>query len=235
MRRRKPRCFIYARVSTNKGQQDTRNQVHDCHEYARKLGLKVHDVITVETSSQKSRKARKLDVLFDQLQIGDTLLTSEISRLGRSISEIFRMIDEEIKGKINLHCIKESIVLLKDEDPSINTTMTIGMFSIMAEVERRLISERVKSGLRNAQRKGKVLGRQKGERQHVPLDDHRDRILELLDYGLTPKVIAERHLNVNPASLYYWLDTRGVRSRKKRKPRKEKKPRKHPESSATVA
>jgi DNA invertase Pin-like site-specific DNA recombinase len=114
-KKKKPRCFVYVPVSTNEGQQDARNQVHNCHEYARQLGLKVTDVITVEVWSQKSRKARTLDDLFDQMHINDTLITSEISRLGRSTSEIFRVVNEQIKGKINLHCIKENFVLLKDD------------------------------------------------------------------------------------------------------------------------
>jgi len=115
MRRKKARCFVYASASTHEGQQDTRNQVHDCHEYARKLGLRVTDVITVEVSSQKSRKTRTLDDLFNQMHINDTLITSEISRLGHSTSEIFRVVNEQIKGKINLHCIKENFILLKDD------------------------------------------------------------------------------------------------------------------------
>jgi len=71
---------------------------------------------------------------------------SELSRLGRSVGQIIQMIDYLIINQIKFVAIKESIELSGKQD--IQTKVMVTMFSLFAEIERDLISERTKEGIK---------------------------------------------------------------------------------------
>ena len=205
-KRKKPRCYAYVRVST--GNQTVDSQRLQIFDYGKKKGLKIHDFISAEMSAQKSEKDRKIDELRDKLQAGDTLIVAELSRLGRSIGQIVRLIEDLKDQGIRLVCLKEGI---DTADDSIQTDIMIGTFSMMAQVEHRLIRERVKNGLQAAKAKGRTLGRRKGILQRSKLDEHKDRIKELLGLGVPPARIA-RQYGVSRNTIYHFMKTRGLRA-----------------------
>jgi DNA invertase Pin-like site-specific DNA recombinase len=208
-KRTRPLTVGYLRVSTSQ-HQSTDSQRLNILEYCRRNDLKVDRWIETEMSSRRDKKARKLDELFSITGKGDLLIVSELSRLGRSVSEIVRMVEDRFvaEGR-RLICVKEGLqVTDKGIDPF--SKAFISIISVLSELEKELISERVRNGLQVAKKRGKTLGRKKGELQHVPLDEHKEKILELLELGVTPRRIAMQHLNVEPPRLYYWLKSRGV-------------------------
>jgi DNA invertase Pin-like site-specific DNA recombinase len=148
------KVVAYLRVSTVK--QDTENQMLVINEYARQNGLKVDEVVRVELSSRRSRKERLIDQLLEDLRPGDTLITMELSRLGRSLGEVVNTVETLTKKKVKLICIKQNLVANGKNDPS--TTVLLAVFSALAQVERELISERTKAGLQRARAEGKKLG-----------------------------------------------------------------------------
>jgi DNA invertase Pin-like site-specific DNA recombinase len=99
----------YIRVST--ALQNRESQRLAILEYANKQHIKISDWIEITISSRKSKKARRIDELIDRLQISDTLIVSELSRLGRSVGEVAGIVDQLIHKNINLICIKENINL----------------------------------------------------------------------------------------------------------------------------
>jgi DNA invertase Pin-like site-specific DNA recombinase len=76
------RIIAYLRTSTDK--QDLQAQKLEILEYAQQNRMQVDDFIAISISSRKSQRARRLEELLDRLQAGDTLLVTELSRLGRS-------------------------------------------------------------------------------------------------------------------------------------------------------
>jgi DNA invertase Pin-like site-specific DNA recombinase len=74
----------YVRVSTE--QQDVKNQHHEILEYANQHKLHVDKFIEKEISSQKDLKARGIEELMGSMKKGDTLIVSELSRLGRFLA-----------------------------------------------------------------------------------------------------------------------------------------------------
>ena len=94
------------------------------------------------------------------LQPGDRLLVSELSRLGRSLSQVIQIVETLVRRKIRFIAIKEAIEF--DGKQDLRTKVMIALFGLFAEVERDLISERTKEGLAAAKAKGKRLGRPKG-------------------------------------------------------------------------
>jgi len=195
--------LAYLRVSTSK--QDLQNQRLEILEYARRHDLKVSEFMEIEISSRKSTKQRRIDELLSTLKPNDTLIVAELSRLGRSVGQIITIVDELIKNSIRLIAIKERIDI--DGGQDIQTKVMITMFSLFAEIERMLISERTRQGLACARAKGKKLGRPKGSIGESILNGKDDFIREEMKYG-TPKSVIARKLGVGRTTLINYIKTR---------------------------
>lgn len=148
------KTLAYLRVSTVKQELD--NQRIEIEQYCSRNGLKVDDWIKVEISSRKSKKDRRIDDLLNQLKNGDTLIVSELSRLGRSLSEILEIVNGLIKKQVRFIAIKQGMTINGKGD--IATKVMISVFGLLAEIERDLLSERTKNGLTRARAEGKKLG-----------------------------------------------------------------------------
>ena len=179
--------IAYLRVS--KDSQDVKNQRLAIHDFAQKEGITVDDFMEAVVSSRKSTKERKIDALLEKLEEGDTLIVSELSRMGRSVGEIITMVDELVKKKIRFIAIKEGIRLNGVQD--LQTKVTVTLFGLFAEIERDLISQRTKEGLAAARAKGKQLGRPKGSVSQSKLDDRIEEIQRLLALGVSHASIAK--------------------------------------------
>jgi DNA invertase Pin-like site-specific DNA recombinase len=199
------KTLAYLRVSTDK--QDLKNQKLEILDYARKHELKVEDFIEIEMSSRKTPKQRRIDELLSALNKGDLLIVSELSRLGRSVGQVVTLVDKLIKSKIRIIAIKEGIDI--DGKKSMQTKVMVTMFTLFAEIERDLISERTKQGLRAARAKGKLLGRPKGSFGKNKLDGKEQFILDELKYGVAKSAIA-RKLGVSRTSLVNFIKTRNL-------------------------
>jgi DNA invertase Pin-like site-specific DNA recombinase len=179
--------YAYLRVSVDS--QDTGNQKLAILEYAQRNNIMVDKFIPITISSRKTRKQRRIDELMDRLQPGDMLIVSEMSRLGRSVPEVTTLISQLIEKKIRIICIKENLDLL--DGHNMQTKVTVTLFSLLAELERDLISLRTKEALAAKKKKGIKLGKPKGTIQASKFDKDRQKIEELLGYGVSVRKIAE--------------------------------------------
>ncbi len=137
----------YGRVSTDK--QTLEQQNRTVKEWLNRNGLKADIVVTEEgISGGVTYKKRKLGTeVLPLLEAGDMLIVAEISRLGRSMSDLNKLINDELKPrKIRLVIVQMGIDLncgmMKAMDE-----MILFAFSFAAELERELIQERTKSAL----------------------------------------------------------------------------------------
>lgn len=176
----------YARVSTQ--EQDLKNQRYEILSYASKNDLQITTWVEAKVSSRKTTKERLIDTLLEKLSTNDTLIVSELSRLGRSVGQIAIIANTLIEIGVRLICIKENMTL--DGSPDIQSKVMLTMFSLFAEIERDLISERTKAGLAKAKSEGRLLGRPKGIGKSV-LDGKEDEIRELLRKGVGKASIAK--------------------------------------------
>jgi len=181
------KIYAYLRVSTDK--QDISNQRLEILEYARLRDMKIEDYIKSEMSSRRTAKERKIDELMERLQPGDTLIISELSRLGRSTAEVLTLINALIANKIRTIIIKQSIDLKGDHDMTSKVMVTL--FSLFAELERDLISLRTREALAAKKRQGIQLGKPKGTIQASKFDKDKTKIQELLNYGVSVRKIAK--------------------------------------------
>lgn len=195
----------YIRVST--AEQDINNQRHEILEYANNQKLHVDDWIDIEISSRKNKKERRIDELLSKLQPGDVLIVSELSRIGRSTSEVIDIVNELIEKQIGFIAIKQNLNVSTKLDMSGKIIIT--MFSLFAELERDIISERTKQALKVKKEGGKVLGKPRGTIQDSMLDEHKDKIIELLGYGVPKKRIADV-VGTSRTNLYKYIKRRNL-------------------------
>lgn len=198
------RTIAYLRVSTSK--QDVENQELELLRYANANSLSIDDWFKLEVSSRKSLKDRRIDELLDSLSSGDILIVSELSRLGRSLSQIIGIVDQLLDKGVTFIAIKQGMRLNGEQD--MTAKIQVAMFGLLAELERDLISERTKMGIARAKSDGKVVGRPKGSRKSA-LDSKMFEIQSLLSKGISKSSIAKL-LGVSGPSLHYFLKTRSV-------------------------
>lgn len=197
------KTIAYLRVS--KDTQDVNNQKLAILAFAQQQEIRVDHFIELTVSSRKSQKQRKISTLIQQLDDEDTLIVSELSRIGRSVGEIVTTVDALVKQGIRVLAVKEGIDLYREQDLSAKVMVT--MFSLFAEIERELISLRTKEGLDAAKAAGKQLGRPKGVLGYSKLDSRRDEIEQLLHLGVSKSAIA-RITEVDRTTLYHFIKSR---------------------------
>ena len=195
--------FAYIRISTDKQESD--NQKHRINEYAAKEGIKV-DKWIIETIS--SRKAdREIYSLVENLQPNDLIIVTELSRLGRSsVSEIFGILETIKKNKAGLFVIQDSIEIDSGE-MSVNAEAIVFALSIASRLERDLISERTKAGLKARKQMGVKLGRPVGYSVLTGRDSELDKYLKL---GINKSAIAKL-MGVSRGAVYNFLRKREVK------------------------
>ena len=161
-------------------------------------------------SSRKGRDQRRIEELLGTLAAGDRLVVSELSRLGRSLSQVIQIVDELVKQKVRFIAIKEAIRFEGKQD--MQTKVMVALFGLFAEVERDLISERTKEGLAAARARGRLLGRPKGSRGKSKLDGKEGEIRMLLEKEVSKASIA-KIMGVSSTNLRHFIRTRKLNAK----------------------
>lgn len=190
----------YIRVSSNK--QTLEHQHFEIEQYAKNQGLKIDTWVEEKISSRKALKNRKLGTLLDNLQENDILISCEISRLGRSLLEVMRILETCLSKNCQVWTLKENYRLGND----IQSKVLAFAFGLAAEIERNLISQRTKSSLANLKASGKKLGRPlAAESQKLKLSKNTRKIKSLLAKGISKSQIA-RILGVQRSTLRRFIE-----------------------------
>ena len=197
---------IYAYIRKSTDHQNTENQKLVIYKHAEKKGLIIDQWFDVGCSSRKSNKERRIDELLETIETGDTLIVAELSRLGRSVGQMLSLVDQLIKKQVKVISLKENIGFEGELD--FQSKVMVTMFSLFADIERDLISERTREGLARARANGKLLGRPKGPGKSK-LDPHKEEIIALLRTGSSKTYLAKKY-KVTPPTLYNWLKKRNI-------------------------
>ena len=146
------KVYAYLRVSTDS--QNLMQQQNAINEYIKYKGLTITDVVTDEgVSGGVSYKDRHLYNLVQSLNEGDVIVVSEISRLGRSMSDLNKLVNEELKPrKIRLIIITMGLDLDCSNLKAIDE-MILFAFSFSAQVEKEMIQERTRNDLEARKKK----------------------------------------------------------------------------------
>ncbi|MCI6419862.1 MAG: recombinase family protein [Bacteroidales bacterium] len=160
------KAIIYARVSSVGERQNTERQVKDLMEYASYMKYDVLKVFEEHISGAKKNSERAvLQEAIDYCILNkvDILLSSELSRIGRSSFEVLETVKKLIDNKVNLYLQKEQMTLLDEKgEPSVFVPVTLACLSCSACLERENIQYRLNSGRRLYIERGGRLGRRVG-------------------------------------------------------------------------
>jgi DNA invertase Pin-like site-specific DNA recombinase len=179
------KTVAYLRASTDK--QDLSHQKLELLEFARRRSIKIDQFVEVTISSRKASKQRRIDEVLQMLKETDTLIVTELSRLGRSTAEVIALVNALIQRNIRLIAIKQNLDIQQQD---MNSKIIITLFSLFSELERDLISLRTKEALSAKKAQGQILGKPKGTLQKSKFDQNLEKIKELLGYGLSVRKIA---------------------------------------------
>ena len=145
--------YGYIRVSTDK--QTVENQRWEIQKYSERENL--GNVVWIEetTSGAKLPCRRKLGSLLNRCRRGDVLIATELSRLGRSLFMVIDILNRCLKRGIIVITIKDNYRLGDD----VTSKVLAFAFGLSAELERKLISQRVREAMQKRKAEGAILGR----------------------------------------------------------------------------
>lgn len=195
--------FGYIRVSSNK--QTVQHQHFEIEQFAKENNIKIDNWVMETISSRKPLNKRKLGELLNKLHSGDILIAAEISRLGRSLLEVMRILENCLNNDCQVWTIKENYKLGND----IQSKVMAFAFGLSAEIERNLISQRTKASLESIRATGKKLGRPySAQSKKLKLSKNTKKIKNWLETGLTKYRIA-KNMSVSPSTVNHFIQRMG--------------------------
>jgi putative DNA-invertase from lambdoid prophage Rac len=176
------RAALYCRVST--ADQSCTRQERDLTAFAMRAGYEVVGVFKETGSGAKLNRAerRKVMALAQRREV-DAVLVTELSRWGRSTLDLLHTLKELETWRVSVIAVNGLAFDLSTPHGRMMATIIAGI----AEFERELIQERIRSGIAVAQARGKRLGRQPGQR---PKSDRlAPKVLALIAAGRSYRLI----------------------------------------------
>ena len=192
------KAVIYARVSSIGDRQSTTRQVADLMKYAQ---YKEYEVVRIfEEHGSGGKKNQNRPILLEAVSFCinmniDTILVSELSRIGRNAFEVLDTINILKENNINIFLQKENFTLLDENGkPSLFAPVLLATLATCAEMERDNISHRLNSGYKQYRANGGRVGRKPGSVKSVEkLKDEYREVIKELEKGESIRRTAKLH------------------------------------------
>jgi len=178
--------IAYIRVSTEL--QSYEGQRYEIEQWCRRHNLEVHRWVQEKVSGAQELNRRTLGRLLKRMNRSDVLVCTELSRLGRNMMMVMGILNMCSQKGIKIYSIKDNFEL----SDSLNAKIIAFAFSLAAEIERNLISQRTREALAAKKQAGIKLGRPFGKsRERKRFDDREDYIRTRLNQGVSIGRLAE--------------------------------------------
>jgi DNA invertase Pin-like site-specific DNA recombinase len=174
------RAVLYTRVST--GDQHPETQLYDLRELAKQRRYEIVDEYTDTRTGAKSKRPGLDELLADARRHRfDVVLVAAFDRVARNVRHFLEVLDELSHLNIEFVSLRENI----DTGGPLGRAMVV-IVGAIAELEKSLIVERVKAGMRRAKLEGRRIGR-------TPLNVDRTAIVRDRLAGLSLTKVAKKH------------------------------------------
>lgn len=191
--------YAYIRVSTEL--QSYEGQKFQIENWCSARGWKADHWVQEKASGTISLQKRTLGTLLRKMKKGDVLVCTELSRLGRNMMMVMSILNHCSQKGLKIYSIKDGFEL----SDSLNAKIIAFAFSLAAEIERNLISQRTREALAIKKLSGVKLGRPAGaSREYLRFQENREDVFRRLAAGETRASIARR-LKIHPNTLARYL------------------------------
>ena len=153
--------YGYARCSTNESKQDVNRQIKE-------LKAAGADEVVFEYEHGDSKTKKELQMLLALSKAGDTIITTEVSRLSRSTQQLCELIETIREKKLRLVIIGSIAIDCRKGMVDPMSEAFLQMAGVFSQLELAMIRARVKSGMENAKAKGKKIGRPTTTKEDIP-------------------------------------------------------------------
>lgn len=182
--------MIYGYLRVSSDEQDVNSQKQGVEQFAKDKGWTIDKYITDEgVSGGKDPDKRNLGPLLKKLQKGDIVIASEISRLGRDLYMVMDILHFCMEREVVIHTVKDRFTLGDD----IQSKVLAFAFGLAAEIERQMIRQRTREGLRLRMKMGVLLGRPIGKcnsEEAQKFGEWKEKLKQMVDWQMTPRQIA---------------------------------------------
>ena len=156
------KTYGYARCSL----AEERGQ--DINRQVRELKAAGAEEIVLEREHGDAKVKQNLEMLLETAEAGDTIITTEVSRLSRSTQQLCEIINVVKAKKLRLVILGSITVDCRNGQIDPMSQAFIQMSGIFAELELSILRARVRSGMANAREKGKHIGRPQTTKEDIP-------------------------------------------------------------------
>lgn len=193
--------YGYIRVSTDR--QTVENQRFEIVNFCQRHNLPIDGWIEETISGTKAYDKRALGRLIRRIHRNDTIICTELSRLGRNLFMIMEILNVCMRKECRVWTTKDRYRLGDD----IQSKVLAFAFGLSAEIERNLISQRTKEALARKKAEGITLGRPHGARTaptHRKLYPHREQLFAMYAQGCSVSALARR-FHVSRSTIYRYI------------------------------
>ena len=203
--------MIYGYLRVSSDEQDVNSQKQGVEQFAKDRSWNIDKYITDEgVSGGKDPDKRNLGPLLQLLNKDDVIICSEISRLGRDLYMVMDILHYCMEKGCIIYTVKDKFVLGDD----IQSKVLAFAFGLSAEIERQMIRQRTKEGLRLRMKLGVLVGRPIGRlSENVKLDAVKDKVIEQYNWGVPLRRLAE-NFNVDRNTISRTLARWGITEKK---------------------
>ena len=197
--------IAYLRVGTS-NKELLEEQKDEIKRYASDHNINIDKWITDVTVDKGKEDERNLAMVLDRMQKGDSLVLSDISRLGRTLSEVMEIMGRCMEKSVQIYSIKDRYIL----DQTLDLPVMGSVFRLVKEIEHSLMSTRTKEALSHKKSTGGPLGRPKGSAAKQSfLDANKEEVISMLERGDTVMEICKR-FNVSRNTYYIFKRNYGL-------------------------
>lgn len=197
--------YAYLRVSTDK--QDGINQKQGIEDFCKKRGFVIDEYFDDEgKSGTLEPEKRELGKLLNKLKSGDVLIAGEISRLGRSLFMVMRILEHCMNNNVKVYTVKDGYEL----GDNITSKVLAFAFGLSAEIEREMISRRTKEALALRKSQGVHIGRRFGSKNSYTKCSKRIEDIKKMLSEKIPKCRIAEEIGVDRTTLWRWLKDNGL-------------------------
>lgn len=202
--------MIYGYLRVSSDEQDVNSQKQGVVKFAEAREWHIDEYITDEgVSGGKDPDKRNLGPLLKKLKKDDIVIASEISRLGRDLYMVMDILHFCMKTGCKIYTVKDNFSL----DDNIQSKVLAFAFGLAAEIERQMIRQRTKEGLKLRMNLGVLLGRPVGRKTDPDVmcpPEQKEKIIEQFKWGVPERRLAE-NFNIDRNTITRWLHRWGIK------------------------